>query len=180
MSGRLIAVVGPSGVGKDSLIAALARVRPSLHVVRRAITRPADDSEPFESVTGAEFDRRRAAGAFALEWAAHGLRYGIPVEALERARGGVEVIANVSRSVLPRAVQLFPSCIALSIIAAPATLARRLAARGREDEADIAARLARPAPPFPPGLLVVELSNDGTLEVTVDLAQKALVSATAP
>ena len=37
--GRLIGVVGPSGVGKDTVMAALAAARPGLHVVRRCITR---------------------------------------------------------------------------------------------------------------------------------------------
>ena len=40
--GRLIAVVGPSGVGKDSVMAGLVLLRAKLHLVRRMITRPAN------------------------------------------------------------------------------------------------------------------------------------------
>ena len=39
--GQIFAVVGPSGAGKDTLMAAAARARPDLHIVRRVITRPA-------------------------------------------------------------------------------------------------------------------------------------------
>ena len=64
MTGRLIAVVGPSGAGKDSVIAGLAASRPGLLVCRRSVTRPSDATEPFESLDAATFERRRAAGAF--------------------------------------------------------------------------------------------------------------------
>ena len=67
-------MVGPSGVGKDSLIAALAAADPRLVSLRRAITRPADATEPFRPVTDAQFDAMAATGAFVLAWGAHGLR----------------------------------------------------------------------------------------------------------
>ena len=38
-AGRMIAVVGPSGVGKDSVMAGLLEARPALRRVRRVITR---------------------------------------------------------------------------------------------------------------------------------------------
>ena len=52
----IFAVVGPSGAGKDTLIAGALRARPDLHLVRRVITRPTEaGGEAFEGVTGAEF-----------------------------------------------------------------------------------------------------------------------------
>ncbi|MEO0912102.1 MAG: hypothetical protein AAFY59_03810 [Pseudomonadota bacterium] len=40
MTGRFIAVVGPSGVGKDSVMAGMAARTGQLKLVRRVITRP--------------------------------------------------------------------------------------------------------------------------------------------
>jgi ribose 1,5-bisphosphokinase len=180
MSGRLVAVVGPSGVGKDSLIAGLAAADPTLLVVRRAITRPASDSEPFEPVTEAEFLARRDSGGFVLHWEAHGLRYGIPAGTLEAVRAGRHAVVNLSRGALGEAARLFPSVVALRVSAPPEVLARRLHGRGREDEAAVARRLARPAPPPPPGVRTVEIDNGGALRDAVSAALDALLREPAP
>ena len=69
MAGRVFAVVGPSGAGKDSLMAAVLAAQPELHLVRRVITRRADaGGEDFEPATAKEFDRRQAQGEFVLHW----------------------------------------------------------------------------------------------------------------
>ncbi|MEP3639345.1 MAG: phosphonate metabolism protein/1,5-bisphosphokinase (PRPP-forming) PhnN, partial [Paracoccaceae bacterium] len=49
----------------------------------------------------------------------------------------------------------------------PETLATRLAARGRENDAEIARRLAEAVKPLPEGLDVITLSNDGPLDQTI-------------
>lgn len=172
---RVIGVVGPSGVGKDTVMAALAAAEPRLALVRRVITRPSTaGGEAFEAVTEAEFAARQAAGAFALDWAAHGLRYGIPA-GLPADR---DVLVNLSRAVLTRAAQVFgPGFMVLALQATPAVLAARLAARGREDAAMIAARLARRGDPLPDGLQVVTLDNSGALADTVAAARAALYPA---
>jgi ribose 1,5-bisphosphokinase len=175
MTGRLIAVVGPSGVGKDSVIAALCAARPGLRAVRRVITRPPGlGGEAFEAVDRATFEARRAAGDFALAWGAHGLFYGIPAGvAADLARGG-DLLANLSRAVLTEAAARFPGLVVLQLTARPDVLAARLGGRGRETGADIAARLARPGAPIPPGLPVVTVSNDGPIGRTVAAALAAL------
>ncbi|HEY4253002.1 MAG TPA: phosphonate metabolism protein/1,5-bisphosphokinase (PRPP-forming) PhnN, partial [Roseomonas sp.] len=72
------------------------------------------------------------------------------------------VIANLSRGVLADAAARYP--LRVLLITAPAELrAARLAARGREDAADVAARLAREAP-LPDGLDVATVMNDATPE----------------
>lgn len=158
----LIAVVGPSGAGKDTLMAgaraALARDT-RFRFVRRAITRPAEaGGEDHEAFTEADFMARRAAGGFALSWEAHGLHYGIPrdIEADMAARR--VVIANLSRAVLLEASARYRLRV-LNITAPIDILATRLATRGRESATDIAARLAREVV-LPDGLDIERVMND--------------------
>ncbi|EPX80389.1 phosphonate metabolism protein/1,5-bisphosphokinase (PRPP-forming) PhnN [Salipiger mucosus] len=175
MSARLHAVVGPSGVGKDTLIDAAAARMPALHRVRRVITRPeAAGGEDFEGVSEAEFDRRVAAGHFVLHWAAHGLRYGIPAGVREVLEAGRPAVFNGSRAMLEPAARLFPGLRVIHVTAERAVLAERLRARGRESEAQIAARLERAALQIPDGLDVVEIDNSGPLEEAADRLVAAL------
>lgn len=164
MAGRLFAVVGPSGAGKDTLMAAAARQRPDLRLVRRVITRPeAAGGEVFEGVEEAEFDRRLATGEFILDWRAHGLRYGIPRSVDDDLAAGKDVLFNGSRGGLDRAWRLFPDLTVILVTASTAVLAERLAARGRESAADIARRLERAGYELPPGPKVRVVENDGSL-----------------
>lgn len=173
MTGTAFALVGPSGVGKDSLLAAVAAARPDLLVVRRVVTRPADPTEPFDPCDPATFARREAAGDFALTWDAHGLRYGLPASARQAQLAGRTVIFNGSRGALPQAAAALAPLAVIAVTADPATLAARLAARGREDAAAIAARLAQADRALPdlPGVPVHHLDNSGPL---ADTAQALL------
>lgn len=149
MMGRLFLIVGPSGAGKDTVIATtMAQLTPADDAIlaRRIITRPLHPggAETHVPVTPAAFVRLRAAGAFALDWDSHGLRYGLGVELRAWLAAGMTVIANGSRAALPQARATFGAAlIATEITARSETLAVRLAARGRETAEDIAARLSR-------------------------------------
>lgn len=159
MTMRPIAVVGPSGAGKDMLMAR-ASALPGIRSVRRVITRPADaGGEDFIGVSEAEFAARLAAGDFALHWRAHGLGYGIP--AAELVGEGV-ILLNLSRAVLVEAGRILPGLRVIEVTAPPAVLAARLAARGRESSADQAARLSRADLALPQGLRLRRVINDGT------------------
>jgi len=175
MTGRLIAVVGPSGVGKDSVMRGLAETRPGLHLLRRVITRPPEDpTEDFEAVDEVEFARRMAAGAFVLHWRAHGLSYGVPASLHDDLAAGRDMLVNLSRGVLCQAARAFPAMVVLRLSAPPSVLAARLHGRGREHAGDIAARLARDADAMPAGVPVVDICNEGPLRDTVSRAVAVL------
>jgi ribose 1,5-bisphosphokinase len=178
VTGRLVAIVGPSGVGKDSVMAALAAADPRLVLARRVITRAAEaGGEIFESVTGADFSRRVAAGDFALHWSAHGLRYGLPATVDATLDAGCDVLANLSRSILSQAGQRFARCEVIRLVAAPEVLEARLLARGRESATAVARRLDRADPGVPPGMKVHDIDNGGQLSATVRAALSALYPA---
>ena len=175
--GRFIAVVGPSGVGKDSVMEGLVAARPDLTRVRRVITRPSEaGGEAFDGIDETGFARMRAAGMFALDWQAHGLSYGIPATVHEVLADGRDALANLSRGVVSQAMEVFgPTHVhVLAVTARPEILAGRLAGRGRESAAEIAARLARAAPLMPLGVRVTEIDNSGALEGSIAAALTAL------
>jgi ribose 1,5-bisphosphokinase len=161
----IFAVVGPSGAGKDTLIAGALRARPDLRLVRRVITRPSEaGGEDFEGVSETEFANRKARGDFTLDWQAHGLRYGIPRTQVD---GPGDVMFNGSRAALPAAMAAFPDLQVILVTAPDGVLAERLAMRGREDAADIRARLGRADFRLPVGIPVMVVQNDGSPETGI-------------
>lgn len=164
--GVLYLAVGPSGVGKDTLLAgARQRLSATHHFARRVITRPADaGGEDHVPVDEAEFAAMAAAGAFALHWSAHGLRYGILESDTRRLADGIHVVANVSRATVAQARLQFPRLRVVHVTASGATLRERLRQRGREMPKEIEARLARAAADAPTGADVLTVRNDGAIE----------------
>lgn len=148
MPGRLIYLIGPSGSGKDSLLDA---ARDSLaargcKVVRRVITRSAEAvGEAAEAVSVGQFQQLKAQGAFALDWHANGLHYGIPVEIDQWLAAGSDVLVNGSRGHLQASRQRYPDLLAILLTVEQDVLRQRLLARNRESLAEIDARLARNA-----------------------------------
>lgn len=175
MTGRMFAVVGPSGVGKDTLMQAVRDQLPSVEVVRRVITRPVEaGGEDFVGISEAAFAERVANGAFALHWTAHGLSYGIPGTVRDTLADGKTVLFNGSRAMLTEAVKVFPNLRIIHVTASDEVLAQRLQARGREGEEDIANRLRRAKQPLPEGLDVVEIENSSALDAAVEAFMEVL------
>lgn len=165
--GSLVLVVGPSGVGKDTLIAGARealRDNPEFVFVKRIVTRQADtEAEDHDSLDPASFEQAEAEGQFSLSWQAHGLRYGLPASAASDVARGRVVIANGSRHVIGEAMARFARCRVVLITAETNLRAERLAARGRETAAEIAARLAREGAPLPEGVEPIIVDNSGPL-----------------
>ncbi|WP_110630906.1 ribose 1,5-bisphosphokinase [Salinicola salarius] len=142
--GRLIYVMGASGVGKDSLLRELARRRPDALVAHRYITRASGGAENCIELSREAFHWRREQGLFCLSWSAHGLDYGVGIEIEAWLAAGHTVVLNGSRRALERARQRFGAVLMPVLVVADAeVLRRRLIARGRETPAEIEARLAR-------------------------------------
>jgi ribose 1,5-bisphosphokinase len=177
-SGLLVVVVGPSGAGKDTLIAEASRRLAGdgrLMVVRRVVTRAAlPSAEDHDSLNAEAFEAAERAGRFAVCWSAHGLRYGIPTEARIHVAAGGTAIVNGSRAALAAIRDTFEHVLTVLVTAEPEVLARRLAARRRESEADIAQRLRRTPPDLPDGPDIVRIDNGGDLGVATDAFIAAL------
>ncbi len=166
MSGRLIAVVGPSGAGKDTLLQEALAARTDLVLARRVITRPSNaGGEAHEGVDATEFERRQRAGAFAVSWRAHGLMYGIPISVNDLIAAGTCVLFNGSRNALPSIMKAFPALGVIEISAPREVLRKRLLARGREDADQIEERLSTAG--MSPLKGAVAVSNDGAVETAV-------------
>ncbi|GAA5157358.1 phosphonate metabolism protein/1,5-bisphosphokinase (PRPP-forming) PhnN [Viridibacterium curvum] len=171
MSGKLICVVGASGVGKDSLLAGLrSALTPDDRIViaHRYITRAADaGGENHIALSEAEFQLRRNAGCFALHWQSHGLLYGIGREIELWLASGLSVVLNGSRGHLPSLRECYPQALVVEITASEWVLRERLQSRGREDAAALDARLARHRE-LPPSDADLRIANEGPLADTVD------------
>ncbi|MFN3509450.1 MAG: phosphonate metabolism protein/1,5-bisphosphokinase (PRPP-forming) PhnN [Allorhizobium sp.] len=136
--GTLVVVVGPSGVGKDSLIDFARRHfdgRDDIRFARRSITRPSDAvGEDHHPVTPVAFEELSSSGAFSVSWHAHGLGYGISTDVLDDLAEGRTVVVNGSRSALASFRGAFPKLLVVNVTARADVLAKRLATRGRETE----------------------------------------------
>jgi ribose 1,5-bisphosphokinase len=164
MTGTFVAVVGPSGVGKDSLINyARDRLGNEVSFVRRVVTRSADgNSEDHDSLDLEAFFVAEAEGLFALSWAAHGLRYGLPRTLEDQIDQGQVVVANLSRRVVAQLVRRYPNAVVVSVVAEREVIIQRLARRGRESAQSIAERLNRTVggDPLPVSTMVIDNSGD--------------------
>ncbi|MBZ9738191.1 MULTISPECIES: phosphonate metabolism protein/1,5-bisphosphokinase (PRPP-forming) PhnN [unclassified Mesorhizobium] len=167
--GVFVAVVGPSGAGKDTVIGyakALFADETQLEFVRRVITRPSDAaSEDHDTLADAAFAEAEADGAFAVSWEAHGLRYGLPADVDWSVSNGHVAVANVSRAIIPTLRERYANLAIVEITASPEVLAERLAMRGRESRGEVLARLARGANVTLSGPGVTSIDNSGPREV---------------
>jgi ribose 1,5-bisphosphokinase len=144
--GRLILVVGPSGAGKDTLLAlAKAACADDRTIVfpRRVVTREASVAEDNEALSPDAFREALARGEFALHWEAHGHFYGLRRAIDDDIRAGRTVVINVSRTVIDAARQAYADVTVVSITAPPDVLAERIAMRARRSDGQSAQRLNR-------------------------------------
>jgi len=168
MRGRLIYVMGPSGVGKDTLLDYARRALSGTPVLfaHRYITRAAHaGGENHIALSTEEFVWRMQRGLFALSWQSHDLYYGIGREIDTWLAHSANVVVNGSRAHCAAACAAYPGTQVVLIEASAAVLAQRLAARGRETAQQVSDRLAR-QPDFnvPATAQLTRIDNSGVLE----------------
>jgi phosphonate metabolism protein PhnN/1,5-bisphosphokinase (PRPP-forming) len=145
MSGCWVMVCGPSGAGKDSV---LAWARDALMGHRRIcfadrlVTRASRAGSEHEEISAADLHALRRAGGLAWQWQAHGLHYGIRAEYGRCVAAGEVVVVNGSREHAQPLAGRGDVRVVL-VTAAASLLAQRLLLRGREDAAGVALRLHR-------------------------------------
>ena len=179
-TGLFVAIVGPSGAGKDALIRGLAARLGEGHGVfytRRVVTRCADAFEDHDTLEEEAFAAARANGRFALAWSAHGLHYGVPREIESQLAAGGAVVCNVSRAMVAEVRRLFRPSLIVLVTARPETLAARLAGRGREDGESRRRRLARSAVAEVTFAPDATIDNNGALDDAVTRLHDLVVNA---
>ncbi len=180
MTATFVAVVGPSGAGKDTLIdfarTALAD-EPDFAFPQRVITRPhGAGGEDHVAATREQFEHMQAKGGFLIDWEAHSLLYGIPVDAAVHLADGVHVIANLSRAAIEPLSARVEHIEVIHVTAPLEIIAERLARRGRESANDIRQRLARADYVLPTIASVTTINNAGPAEHGGAEFVRALVS----
>jgi len=168
-SGRLFFFVGPSGVGKDTLLQWVQARVPAdrcLVFAQRTITRPVGEGESHEAVDDATFLTLFADGCFAMNWRANGLQYGIRRSIEAYLRAGRDVVVNGSREYVPRLQKLYPDAQIIWVEADVALIRKRVEIRKRETGAALLHRINR-ITQFtpPPQSKVIRLENSGPVDV---------------
>ena len=166
--GSFFFVVGPSGVGKDSLIdgarAALAGSERYIFA-QRVITRPAGaPGEDHEAMDAVQFAAAEADDFFLITWMAHGLRYGLRRDLLDALARGKHVIANGSRAMIRALSGKVPRLVVIEVTAPPEVLAARIKGRGRETDEEIKQRLLRQVDALPADIETLRVMNDGSMD----------------
>jgi ribose 1,5-bisphosphokinase len=167
--GLFLAIVGPSGSGKDTIIEALCKQLPNIKRVKRYITREQQKAggEDSYNIDFDIFGKLERDGGFAFSWSAHHLKYGLPITIFDEINVGKSLIANISRSILDQLSDKFEYYEIILITASDKILAERLEKRGRESKAQIEERLARSSFTIPNGISPLIIRNETTVEDAV-------------
>jgi phosphonate metabolism protein PhnN/1,5-bisphosphokinase (PRPP-forming) len=165
MTGQWVFVCGPSGVGKDSVIAWAVKAlagQSAIVFARRLITRPAQPASDHDAIGEDDFLLLQQSGGLRWCWQAHGFYYGISQHYASHVSAGGIVVVNGSRSHVD-GLPASPDVKRVEITASPEAIASRLAERGRDTQEEVLQRLARNASlkDADPQKVDLRINNDG-------------------
>lgn len=183
-TGLLVVLSGPSGVGKDAVIAGLERNHfPFTRIVTattRAIRPGEVEGQSYHFLTPDEFTHWRDGGKL-LEWATYGQAfYGTPLESVHQALArGETVLLKIEVQGAAQVRQKAPD--AVSIFLGPGSfeeLARRLHRRGTESPEAFDRRIqqAREELSQLPNYDYLVINRDGGLECAIEQVE-AIITA---
>jgi phosphonate metabolism protein PhnN/1,5-bisphosphokinase (PRPP-forming) len=169
--GALVMVVGPSGAGKDALIAGARgafKGDDRFIFVDRHVSRPAHPSEVHISVSDTVFTDATAKRKYALTWAAHGINYGIPTTIDDHIRSGRAVVFNASRVIVAEARRRYVRPLVVFIDCPAEIRAARILLRGREEPVELRQRLTRTVEGFDEAWVGFRVDNSSALKIGIE------------
>lgn len=171
----LVVISGPSGVGKDAVLAGLRAAHPAAHFTVTATTRPPRSRErdgyDYHFLGDEEYDRLLAEDGFLENAAVYSHRYGVPkAQVREALARGQDVIIRVDVQGASTIKRLAPN--AVFIFLAPASLEEleeRLRRRNTEGQSALRLRLdtARQEIACQEGFDYVVINRQGGLDEAV-------------
>lgn len=178
--GALFYVVGPSGVGKDTLLnfAKKQLIGSNVIFITRYITRPKQsDAEDYFPMTKEEFRTKISQDHFALWWDSHNNLYGITAKIDMLLNNGFNVVVSGSRGYFNTAIQRYPKMKTVLITADNHLIRERLVKRGRESKDEIEKRIER-SKAFNDGLFkgsdVIKIQNNDSIDQVGNALVKVL------
>jgi len=180
----LVILSGPSGVGKDAVLAQMKKLQRPHHFAMTATTRPKRPAEEngvdYLFLSPNQFDEMLLREEF-LEWAqVYGNRYGVPKAPIQKAlSNGQNVIMKIDVQGAATIKRIAPECV--SIFLAPPSmeeLEHRLSQRMTERAPDLVLRLktARAEMGHQPLFDYVVVNHDGALDETVAAIESIILA----